>query len=74
MALATPPARTSPAPTRPRPQATTAQKSGFMVRDSHDRVVLMFWGADAPHEAAMWAGRPGYSVEYVAIEAVASDV
>jgi hypothetical protein len=41
-----------------------ATETVHVVLDSEARVVAMFWGADAPDEAAEWADR-GYRVESV---------
>jgi hypothetical protein len=44
--------------------ATVTLQTAFVVLDDEARVVAMFWGADAPQEAADWAER-GYRVESV---------
>lgn len=41
-----------------------ATETAYVVLDDTARVVAMFWGADAPDEAADWTGR-GYRVESV---------
>jgi hypothetical protein len=41
-----------------------ASETAFVVLDDTARVVAMFWGADAPDEAAGWTER-GYRVESV---------
>jgi hypothetical protein len=46
---------------RPRGTSTDTVR---VVRDRAGRVVLICWGADAPAEAATWAGR-GYRVDIV---------
>jgi hypothetical protein len=43
---------------------TTVDFRAQVVRGAGDRVVVIFWGRDAPAEAAEWAGR-GYRVDTV---------
>jgi hypothetical protein len=46
-----------------RPVTATA----YVVRDPAERVVLVFWGAQAAEEAASWAAR-GYRVDETAAD------
>lgn len=41
-----------------------AAETAYVVLDHGAHVVAMFWGADAPEEAADWTAR-GYRVEQV---------
>jgi hypothetical protein len=39
----------------------------YVVRDRAGRVVVAFWGEDAPDEAARWSSDRRYRVEVVAL-------
>ena len=40
----------------------TEAKTTYVVRNADSRVVVAFWGADAPEEAGYWQSE-GYAVE-----------